>query len=221
MPRFEGTTINGEGLSHMKLSLVVSVPSGSNGKTIQITRSPFLIGRDPKCQLRPSSALVSNRHCSLEIERDRALITDLGSTNGTFLNKKRLARPEELHDNDLVHIGPLAFTVRIEGIVPVDQATPLPPTRSPVPSHEEEIAAVLLAGQDDEQPGSSVNLDSTGVPTGGTEVLKTQALEIPDEVRAMAEAAAKPAKEEKKQSGDTSTAADAILKKYLRRPRKA
>jgi len=206
----------------MKLSLVVSVPSGSNGKTIPITRSPFLIGRDPKCQLRPSSALVSNRHCSLEMQGDKALITDLGSTNGTFLNKKRLAEPQELRDNDVVHVGPLAFTVRIEASVAVDQPTPLPPTRSPVPSHEEEIAAVLLAGQDENNAGSSVNLDSTGVPTGGTEVLKTQALEIPEEMRAMAEAAAKPAaKEEKKKSGDTSSAADAILKKYLRRPRKA
>ena len=206
----------------MKLSLVVSVPSGSNGKTIQITRSPFLIGRDPKCQLRPSSAMVSNRHCTLEIQGDRALIADLGSTNGTYLNKKRLVEPEELHDNDLVHIGPLAFTVRIEASVAVDHPTPLPPTRSPVPSREDEIAAVLLAAQDDDHGGSSVNLDSTGVPTGGTEVLKTQALEIPDEVRAMAEAAARPAaKEEKKQTGDTSSAADAILKKYLRRPRKA
>jgi pSer/pThr/pTyr-binding forkhead associated (FHA) protein len=205
----------------MKLSLVVSVPSGSNGKTIPITRSPFLIGRDPKCQLRPSSALVSNRHCSLEIQGDRVVITDLGSTNGTFLNKKRLAEPEELRDNDLVHVGPLAFTVRIEGSVTVDHPTPLPPTRSPVPSREDEIAAVLLAGLED-GAASNVNLDSTGVPTGGTEVLKTQALEIPDEVRAMAEAASKPAaKEEKKKQGDTSSAADAILKKYLRRPRKA
>jgi pSer/pThr/pTyr-binding forkhead associated (FHA) protein len=206
----------------MKLSLIVSVPSGSNVKSIQITRSPFLIGRDPNCQLRPSSALVSNRRCALEIQEDRALITDLGSTNGTFLNNKRLAEPAELHDNDVVHIGPLAFTVRIEASVAVDYPTPLPPTRSPVPSREDEIAAVLLAAQDDDHAGSSVNLDSTGVPTGGTEVLKTQALEIPEEVRAMAEVTAKPpAKEEKKKTGDTSTAADAILKKYLRRPRKA
>jgi pSer/pThr/pTyr-binding forkhead associated (FHA) protein len=206
----------------MKLSLVVSVPSGSNGKTIPITRSPFVIGRDPKCQLRPSSAMVSNRHCSLEIDGDRAVITDLGSTNGTFLNKKRLAQPEELQDNDIVLVGPLAFTVRIEASVPVDHPTPLPPMRSPVPSREEEIAAVLLAGQEDDHAASNVNLDSTGVPTGGTEVLKTQALEIPEEVRAMAEAGAKSAaKDEKKKTGDTSSAADAILKKYLRRPRKA
>jgi pSer/pThr/pTyr-binding forkhead associated (FHA) protein len=206
----------------MKLSLVVSVPSGSNGRTIPITRSPFLIGRDPKCQLRPSSAMVSNRHCSLEIQGEKALITDLGSTNGTFLNKTRLAQPEELHDKDIVHVGPLAFTVRIEASVAVDQPTPLPPIRSPVPSREEDIAAVLLAGLEDDHAASHVNLDGTGVPTGGTEVLKTQALEIPAEVRAMAEAAGKPAaKQEKKQSGDTSSAADAILKKYLRRPRNA
>jgi pSer/pThr/pTyr-binding forkhead associated (FHA) protein len=167
--------------------------------------------------------MVSNRHCSLEIDGDRVVITDLGSTNGTFLNKKRLAQPEELRDNDTLHVGPLAFTVRIEASVPVDHPTPLPPTRSPVPSsREDEIAAVLLAGQEDDHAAGSVNLDSTGVPTGGTEVLKTQALQIPDEVRAMAEAGAKPAaKEEKKKTGDTSIAADAILKKYLRRPRKA
>jgi hypothetical protein len=49
----------------MKLSLVVLTPGKMEGKSIPITLSQFLIGRDPQCHLRPASALVSKRHCAL------------------------------------------------------------------------------------------------------------------------------------------------------------
>ena len=48
----------------MKLSLLVLTPGKMEGKSIPITIPQFVIGRDPQCNLRPASALISKRHCT-------------------------------------------------------------------------------------------------------------------------------------------------------------
>jgi pSer/pThr/pTyr-binding forkhead associated (FHA) protein len=205
----------------MKLSLIVLVAGPTNGKAIPITRSPFLIGRDPKCHLRPSSALVSNCHCSLQIRGGRVFITDLGSRNGTFINDERVTQEQELKNDDRLLIGPLAFGVRLESSVSVDQPTPLPPSK-PAVSEDDTIAEVLLSTQDDGTPViHSGPVDSSGVPVGGTEVLNTQTVPVPTQTQADTGSATKAeTKKDAKGSGNTQSAAEEILKRYLRRPRK-
>jgi predicted component of type VI protein secretion system len=212
----------------MKLSLVVMIPGSSQGKQIPVTRTPFMIGRDAKCHLRPSSAIVSNRHCVLEIRAGKAFISDLKSTNGTFVNEERVEKDREIQDGDRIQIGPLSFGVKLEKHTPVDQPTPLPPSKTPAPAAEDESIAAVLLGMPDEGAGATTAdkaLDSTGVPTGGTEVLKTQ------DIPALTEdlAATGTGKDSKKDKADkvkaaeqtTSAVAEQLLKKYLRRPRKS
>jgi predicted component of type VI protein secretion system len=209
----------------MKLSLVVMVPGSSNGKLIPITRSPFVIGRDSQCQLRPSSALISSRHCAIEIRGGRAYVSDLKSTNGTSLNQQRLAKEVELKNGDRLQIGPLLFGIKIEDYIPVDQPTPLPPSRTPAPVSDDESIAAVLLGLGEDAPKGDQTLDSTGVPTGGTEVLKTQDIALPPEEAA--KAAGEGSKDDKKDKADkvkaaqqnTAVVAEEMLKKYLRRPR--
>jgi hypothetical protein len=50
-------------------------------------------------------AEASSRHAALYLERGVLMLRDLGSSNGTFLNGTRIARPEPLHDRDLLLIG--------------------------------------------------------------------------------------------------------------------
>jgi pSer/pThr/pTyr-binding forkhead associated (FHA) protein len=210
----------------MKLSLVVMIPGSSQGKQIPVTRTPFVIGRDAKCNLRPSSAIVSTRHCVLEIRAGKAFISDLKSTNGTFVNDERVEKDREIQDGDRIQIGPLSFGVKLEKHTPIDQPTPLPPSKTPTPAAEDESIAAVLLGMPDEGPGATIAdkpLDSTGVPTGGTEVLKTQ------DLPAMTEEMAAAGKDSKKEKADkikgaqqtTSAVAEELLKKYLRRPRKS
>ena len=49
-----------------------------------------VIGRDPGCDFRVSSDGVSRRHAKLELRKGRLLVTDLGSSNGTFVNGQRV-----------------------------------------------------------------------------------------------------------------------------------
>lgn len=191
----------------VKLTLVVAGGGPSAGRSLPVKVSPFLIGRAPECHLRPASPTVSNRHCSLWQRPDGFVVRDLGSTNGTFVNGVRVQGEAELHDGDRLQAGPLQFDVKIEGAVPVNRPTPLPPAKAAAPPELEDAAAILLA--DDGPPAPTASTDAAGVPMGET-TLAAPSADKPSE-------AAKPAAAK---SEDTATAADAILKKYMRRPRK-
>lgn len=95
------------------LSLVVAA-GPHEGRTIPLVL-PFVIGRAAGCHLRPASALVSHQHCVIENRDGRAVIRDLDSTNGTFLNDDLLLADCPLSNGDEVRVGPLRFIVRIEG----------------------------------------------------------------------------------------------------------
>jgi ABC-type multidrug transport system ATPase subunit/pSer/pThr/pTyr-binding forkhead associated (FHA) protein len=67
------------------------------------------IGRAAECDLVLDSPLVSRHHARLERSGPAHLLIDLGSTNGTYVNSRRIDRVE-LHAGDVVQIGPYRFT---------------------------------------------------------------------------------------------------------------
>src|SRR6516162_3267379 len=151
----------------MKLNLVVLTPGGSQGKKIPVTRTPFVIGRDPKCHLRPSSPMVSTQHCSIQVKQKKLYISDLGSTNGTFVNEVRVNKEVEIHHADRLRIGPLILSVSVETGTPVDQPTPLPPSRAKMDVVDDEaVAAVLLSALEEDAPTTpGAMLQSDKVPS--------------------------------------------------------
>ena len=72
-----------------------------------------ILGRHPDAQARIDQTLVSRRHARITIRADRMLLEDLGSHNGTFLNGRRLDKAVELHDGDIISLGPVAMTFRV------------------------------------------------------------------------------------------------------------
>jgi pSer/pThr/pTyr-binding forkhead associated (FHA) protein len=204
----------------MKLSLVVLTPGKMEGKSIPINIAQFVIGRDPQCNLRPASALISKRHCALSMRGDRVFVRDFDSTNGTRVNDQPLKGEQEVFNQDQLSVGPLLFRVVLEGSPAVSKPTPMPPTTSAASPDDDAAAAMLLSVQDEPigAPGST-NVDSEGVPTGSTvmDIINPASPTAPAETEAQGgadrERAAKTA------SGNTSSAAKAILEKYMRRPR--
>jgi predicted component of type VI protein secretion system len=110
----------------MKVTLVVA--SGVHqGKQIPISGTQFLIGRDPTCQLRPASQLVSKQHCAIIIQNGKVYLKDYGSTNGTFLNETQVEANSTiaLTLGDRVRVGPLDFSVEYTSERTSD-STPMP-----------------------------------------------------------------------------------------------
>ena len=74
------------------------------GRIHQITAPRFVIGRSRECDLSVTDGNASRRHAELVREGDTYVVADLGSTNGTELNGKRITRAE-LSDGDRITIG--------------------------------------------------------------------------------------------------------------------
>jgi pSer/pThr/pTyr-binding forkhead associated (FHA) protein len=60
-------------------------------KTMKFS-SLFRVGRDPECQVILSDPAVSKLHLEIYVEKNAWWLRDLGSTNGTFLGKKKISR---------------------------------------------------------------------------------------------------------------------------------
>ncbi len=88
----------------------------SNVKRLVIRRQA-VIGRQAHCDIRVVSTEISREHCRIEIRDEGPVLVDLGSTNGTFINRKRVETHDEvlLHDGDVILIGPAAFSVHVSG----------------------------------------------------------------------------------------------------------
>ena len=79
-----------------------------------IARRPQIdIGRAMQSNIIISDMSVSRQHARIEISENGAIMTDLGSDNSTFINDERLSgAAAELHNDDLVVIGPVYIRVK-------------------------------------------------------------------------------------------------------------
>jgi FHA domain len=199
----------------MQVSLIVLTEGKAKGKEIPVKTFPFIIGREPKCHLRPASALVSKRHCAILVRENKVFVHDFQSTNGTFVNDRQIMGDIEIRNEDHLTIGPLTFAVRVGTCPPVSRPTPPPASKSEGPADEE--AAALLLSSISEGPASPTEppTDSSGVPTGSTIDMEIPPADKKPETKP--EAVKKDAQPQP--SPDTSKAAASILDKYRRRPR--
>lgn len=70
------------------------------------------LGRSSSCDIPINDTECSRRHAFINPQAGREIwIVDLGSTNGTYLNGRRLARPTQLSDGDRIAIGKSEFVV--------------------------------------------------------------------------------------------------------------
>ena len=65
----------------------------------------LVIGRDSHCGLTLASPDVSRRHCRVELKGGEVVATDLNSTNGTYVDGKRIGEPTALPDGSILEIG--------------------------------------------------------------------------------------------------------------------
>ena len=69
-----------------------------------------IVGRGLQADLVIDSMLLSRVHCSLSATDTELLVEDLGSTNGTFVNGKRVSR-SRLNNGDRLRLGRLELEV--------------------------------------------------------------------------------------------------------------
>jgi serine phosphatase RsbU (regulator of sigma subunit) len=74
-------------------------------RRIPLHSLPVVIGRNPPADLILEGPTVSRRHCRVELADGRLQISDLASTNGTYVNGERITAPVLLDDGANLGIG--------------------------------------------------------------------------------------------------------------------
>jgi hypothetical protein len=93
----------------------------ADGPRLRLGRS-CTIGRAPGCDLVLADAKVSRRHALIQAQKQHEFwLIDLGSSNGTFLNGRRVNQPSLLRDQDLVELGPFRLVFRQLRSGPIDE----------------------------------------------------------------------------------------------------
>lgn len=132
---------------------------GTQRRRFPLERDVTTVGRAEACDLRIPLGEVSRKHCSIiKSDDDELLIQDLGSSNGTFVNSKRIQNAS-LRAGDQIRIGSLRFIVQINGqpaeqeleefTTAAEQTAPESTARKePEPEPDDELAS--LFEEDDE-----------------------------------------------------------------------
>lgn len=96
------------------MKLVVLAGAKKNA-AVPLKKDRFVIGRAKECSLRAGSDAISRRHCEIATSESGAIVRDLGSRNGTFVNDERIEGDRPLAHGDRLRVGPLEFRFESEG----------------------------------------------------------------------------------------------------------
>ncbi|MBR5968541.1 MAG: FHA domain-containing protein [Lachnospiraceae bacterium] len=97
----------GDGMARYPFSLV-----SDEYPAITVARTPFFVGKDPNtADYVLNKAGVSRYHMKIDKEGEQYVISDLGSTNGTYINGKKLEsyKPQAVRRGDEIRIAACTF----------------------------------------------------------------------------------------------------------------
>ncbi len=160
----------------MDVKLVMFKSNGQR-KDLPVINPTSVIGRAENCDLRIPLVSVSRRHCQLTKDPARIKVKDLGSSNGTYVNNKRV-NEAILKPGDRLVIGPVVFTLQVDGRPEVIRPVK---TRGQIQAEGSGVGVVDL--EEDEvvaQPGASALQEDTaigGLPGEDDDVDPISALE--------------------------------------------
>lgn len=140
----------------MAFQLVV-LQGRSAEQAIRLGGGVTTIGRQSGCQLTVRSSQVSRKHCQV-FERDgRLVVKDLGSSNGTLVNDKKVDGLHIVSHGDILRVGPISF--RIEEVGQAGAVGTGKPgstaiaegVAAPAPLGEDEVFDLMLADDSSEE----------------------------------------------------------------------
>src|SRR5215207_9188200 len=148
--------------------LILEIVEGDEAGRQEALTGPIEIGRDASTTLSLEDEQMSRRHARVSAQGDVAIVEDLGSTNGTFVNEQPIEGPRALRAGDRIRVGLTVIELRTaqdvqrqpSAVQPVPQLTRLSrEVLEPVPERElvQEPSAVQeqSAVQDFEQEPTS------------------------------------------------------------------
>jgi pSer/pThr/pTyr-binding forkhead associated (FHA) protein len=97
----------------MNAKLIMFTKAGQR-REFALAKPVTTLGRGSDCNLRIPLPTVSRHHCRILIKGEQLVVSDLGSSNGTFVNNRRVTETP-LRPGDRLGIGGVVFTVQLNG----------------------------------------------------------------------------------------------------------
>lgn len=92
--------------------LVITQPRVRRGASFQLGQE-ITVGRSDSCTITiPDDSFVSQLHARVYLLHGAAVAEDLGSTNGTYVNGKRLTAPTQIVKGDRLQVGNTIFEAK-------------------------------------------------------------------------------------------------------------
>lgn len=117
----------------MYFTIVITDKSGVQ-KKVSFTQDVVMIGRVQGNDLILPKGNVSKRHAKLLVKDNNFIIVDLKSTNGTYVNGRRITAPQMIKPGDNIYIGDFKLTIEVgEGATELSHEQPpsIPPAKEP------------------------------------------------------------------------------------------
>ena len=86
------------------MATVTVVFGGQEQKVYQLDKPKLIVGREPTCEIPIDNLGISRQHCQFALRGEAFIVQDLGSSNGTFVNGKKITE-HFLNNDDEVVIG--------------------------------------------------------------------------------------------------------------------
>lgn len=84
--------------------LVIVEPAELRGRAFALVPE-LTIGRAASCSVTLDDTFASQQHARVSTQAGQYVVEDLGSTNGTYLNRQRVAAPVAVSTGDRIQIG--------------------------------------------------------------------------------------------------------------------
>lgn len=86
------------------MASVTVIFGGHEQKSYPIDKSRIVVGREPKCDIHIDNLGISREHCAFSQRGDAYLVQDLNSSNGTYVNGRKITE-HFLNNDDEIVIG--------------------------------------------------------------------------------------------------------------------
>lgn len=98
-----------EDTSHIKRPCLVMIKGDYVGEVYELTNDVMMLGRSDEVDLAISDSSISRRHAMIVQRVDGFFVSDLGSTNGTFVNRELVRSARRLAEGDKITVGSITY----------------------------------------------------------------------------------------------------------------
>lgn len=87
------------------MAFLIFLSGDLKGRKFEFDRDAITVGRSHENTIQLNDPSVSSNHCQFQRAGEDYSVTDLGSTNGSFVNGMQVTETIEIHPKDIIQLG--------------------------------------------------------------------------------------------------------------------